>query len=109
MDFDTLLLLIAKIGFSLVALMILLRFAFVPYLWFKYDRPIQKVINDADAAKKKLHQDAAGRGITTGGIAPHITAIERPAQEKLEILKLKRQHFLDRINLFVSMASVGKS
>ena len=109
MDFDAFLLLIAKIGFALVGLIIVLRFAFIPYLWWKYDRPIQKINTDVDAAKKKLQQDAVGRGITASGMAPHIAVIEQPVQEKLKDLELKRRHFLDRVNLFISMASLGKS
>ncbi len=107
--FDAVLLLAAKMGLALIGLIILARFLFIPYLWWKYDGPIQKIIDDVDAAKKKLHQDSAGRGITTGGLAPHLAAVERSAQEKLEILKLKRGHFLDRINLLISMASIGRS
>jgi hypothetical protein len=102
-------LLAAQIGLSLVALIILLRwFVFVPYLWLRYDKPIQKLIDDLETSKQDLMKGAAGRGITRGGLAPHVAAIERPATQKIEVLKLKRQHFLDRVNLFLTIASLGK-
>lgn len=106
--FDSLLLIAAQVGLSLFALIVLLRFIFIPYLWFRYDKPIQDLLESLESSKKKLMQDAAGRGVTTGGLAPHIAAIERPIVEKVEMLKLKRQYFLDRINLFLTISSLGK-
>ena len=105
---DSLFLLTAKIGLSIFALIVSLRFIFVPYLWFRYDRPVEKLLDGLDGSKKGLMDGAAGRGITTAGLAPQIAALERPILQEVERLKLKRQHFLDRINLFLSLSSLGK-
>ena len=107
-DFNAFLLFAAQIGAALFALVLILRWFVTPYLWFCHDKPIQDLVKKIEDSKKKLMTGASGRGITTDVLARQIASMEKPILEELESRKLKRQHFLDRINLFLSVSSLGK-
>lgn len=108
MDFFNIIVLIVKIGFALLAITVILRWIAIPYLWFKYDRPIQKISDDFENFKKMKIEDAEGRGITTAILDRQIGSEKEKVMERLNILELKRRHFLDRINLFLTVSSLGK-
>ena len=106
--FDTILLLAAKIGFALLAGVVLARWILAPYLWFKYDRPIQILHKEFDDFRREVLEGASGRGIVASVIDGQIASKERQIMEKVENLELKRRHFLDRANLFLTVSSLGK-
>jgi hypothetical protein len=104
--FDNLLTILAKIGLSLLAVFFALKwFIVVPYLWFKYDRPILKL-------KKGLNEfknEQRGKPITQLSIDGNIRQKTMIVNEKLEVIETQRKLFIDRINLILSISSISKS
>ncbi len=106
--FDTILLVGAKFGLVLLALMILVRWMLTPYLWWKYDRPIQLLNKELVDFKKKEIEDARGRGIVQSVLDARFASKEKQIAEQVKTLETKRRHFLDRANLFLTVSSLGK-
>jgi len=104
--FDSILLLLAKIGFSIFFFLFLIRWFFIlPYLWLKYDRQIMKLKNELDEFKKKEKNKPVAQPVIDGRIGQK----SRDINEKLDILETQRRLFLDRVNLFLSIISINKS
>jgi len=104
--FDYLLITLAKIGLSLVAVFFILRwFIVIPYIWLKYDRHIMMLKNDLNNFKK----DQRSKPITQQSIDGNIRQKELIVNEKLDILETQRKLFIDRVNLFLSISSINKS
>ena len=101
---------VAVFGFAitatLIGFMIAGRFVLIPYLYFQYDAPIQKLESEFENLKQKINEDAVGRGVTAGGLEPHIAGPESIMRVKVTSLELRRRHFLDRANLFLSISSL---
>ena len=109
MTFDYLLLLAAKIGFSLLLLLFAFRWFFLlPYLWFIYDRPIRNLKRELYDFRIKERTEASGRGIIQSHLDNIIKSKERLVNEKLDLLETNRKLFIDRVNMFLSVISVNK-
>ena len=105
MTFETILLILAKIGFSLFFLLFLIRWILIiPYLWFRYDRRIMKLKKELFDFREKVRSKPVAMPI----IEREIGAKTRKINEKLDILETQRKLFLDRINLFLSIISIDK-
>ena len=103
--FDNLLTIFAKIGLSLVVVIFTLRWFVVPYIFFKYDRPILKL-------KKGLNEfknEQRGKPITQLSIDGNIRQKTMVVVEKLEVMETQRKLFIDRVNLILSINSIGKN
>ena len=105
MTFETILLIIAKIGFSLFFVLFLIRwFLIIPYLLFRYDRPIIRLKKELDEFRKKERTRPAPMSL----IELRINNKTREIAEKLDILETQRGLFLDKVNLLLSIVSVDK-
>lgn len=103
--FDNLLIILAKIGLSLVVVFLVLRwFIIIPYIWYRYDSPILKL-------KKELNEfkdEQRSKPITQLSIDGAIQQRTMIVNEKLEVLETKRRLFIDRVNLILSISSINK-
>ncbi|MEK7074967.1 MAG: hypothetical protein AAB968_04340 [Patescibacteria group bacterium] len=103
--FNSVLVVVAKIGFALFLFLILLRWLLIiPYVWFKYDKPITNLKNELDKFRKEQRQ----RAVAQPFIDRHIVVKTQEINEELDILEIKRRLFLDRVNLLLSIISVDK-
>lgn len=110
MNFDGILILTAKIGFSLFLFLLAIRWlVLIPYLWFKYDKRILGLKKELDDFRKREKADAVGRGIVASTLDMRINSKSKEVNEKLDILETKRRLFLERVNLILSIISVNKS
>ncbi len=104
--FDNLLTIFAKIGLSLVIVFFALKwFIVIPYIWFRYDRPILKL-------KKELNEfknEQRSKPITQLSIDGSIRQKTMIVNEKLEVIETQRKLFIDRVNLILSISSINKS
>lgn len=104
--FGNLLIVFAKIGLALVAILLASRwFIVVPYIWFKYDRPIIKLKEGLD----KFRSEQRAKPITQLSIDGSIQQKTMFVNEKLEIIETQRKLFIDRVNFILSISSINKS
>lgn len=101
---DQLLLFLVKLGLIFLAVIFVVRwFLVIPYVWFKYDRPILKLKTDLDNFRKQERK----RAVAQPFIDRSINHKTREVNEQLEILETKRRLLLDRVNLFLSISSIN--
>ena len=106
MAFEGVLLIIAEIGFVIFLFLLLIRWLFVlPYLWFKYDKPILNLKRDLDIFREK---ESKNPNISQGLLEKRIEYKKREVDNQLDILETKRRLFLERVNLLLSIISVDK-
>ncbi|MDO8659808.1 MAG: hypothetical protein Q7K54_04395 [Candidatus Parcubacteria bacterium] len=104
--FNDLLIILAKIGLSLIVIFFVLRwFIIIPYLWFKYDKKILKLKNGLN----EFRNEQRLKPITQLSIDGSIQQKTLIVNEKLEIIETQRKLFIDRVNLFLSISSINKS
>ena len=104
--FDSLLIILAKIGLSLVVAFFALRwFIIIPYIWFKYDRPILKLKRGLIDFKNEQRSKPITQLSIDGSIRQKTMIIN----EKLEVIETQRKLFIDRVNLILSISSINKS
>ena len=103
--FEAILLFFAKVGFAIILFIFLVRWFFViPYLYFRYDKPIMMLKNELDEFRTRVRKEP----IPLGSMEGQISYKDREASEKLELLEIRRRLFLDRVNLLLSIISVDK-
>ena len=102
---EALLLFLAKVGLGLFLLIFFVRWFFViPYLYFRYDRPIMRLKNELDEFRGKVRRKPVSNALMDREIAHK----NREVSEKLELLETRRKLFLDRIDLLLSIISIDK-
>lgn len=105
MTFEGILLIVAKVGFAIFALLFLIkRLLVLPYLWFKYDKPIIDLKKELDTFRKKEQERGTLQPFVDGSIRVKTNEVN----EKLDILETERRLFLDRVNIFLFIVSIDK-
>lgn len=101
---DQILLFLIRLGLIFIAVVFVVRwFLIIPYIWFKYDRPILKLKTDLYNFRKQERK----RTVAQPFIDVSINSKTKEVNEQLEILETKRRLLLDRVNLFLSISSIS--
>ena len=97
--FDELLLLAAKIGLTIFAIVFIARWGIVIYLQRKYDGKISAFYGEIEGIRNEERGRAAVQPVIDGAIAARTGKV----REKIERLEVDRRLFLDKVNLFLSL------